>query len=219
MGQINIGGANAAVQLQGNDTITTDQAFTFPDAGGELLTAAGNTTNTGNGGTAGQGQVVGYQKGVWTPYAMAANDKALSGISAYEQQAGSWVRIGDLLALQWWIYSSDSSWSYINGTTKDTAFEIGGLPYAVSTTSPFTYNSGTIGFLKNTEQGKQFRCYTMSSGDAPRIRFACSNGTPNKDTGASYERIFGDIGSAIQGAITYISNDTTWTPINGATIQ
>ena len=33
MGQINIGGANAAVQLQGNDTITTDQTFTFPDAG------------------------------------------------------------------------------------------------------------------------------------------------------------------------------------------
>ena len=43
MGQINIGGASAAVQLQGNDTITSDQAFTFPDTGGELTTVGSPT--------------------------------------------------------------------------------------------------------------------------------------------------------------------------------
>ena len=40
MGQINIGGTSASVQLQGNNTITSDQAFTFPDTGGELVTNA-----------------------------------------------------------------------------------------------------------------------------------------------------------------------------------
>jgi len=37
-GQINLTGANAAVQLVGNDTITTDQEFTFPDTGGTVVT-------------------------------------------------------------------------------------------------------------------------------------------------------------------------------------
>ena len=41
MAQINIGGANASVQLQGNNTITSDQTFTFPDTGGELVVTPG----------------------------------------------------------------------------------------------------------------------------------------------------------------------------------
>jgi len=36
MGQINIGGTSASVKLQGNNTITSDQTFTFPNTGGEL---------------------------------------------------------------------------------------------------------------------------------------------------------------------------------------
>ena len=54
MGQINIGGTSASVQLQGNNTITSDQTFTFPDTGGELATNA-----------SGGGQVVGYQHGTY----------------------------------------------------------------------------------------------------------------------------------------------------------
>ena len=43
MGQINLGGANAAVQLQGytDSSITSDQTFTFPDTGGELVITPG----------------------------------------------------------------------------------------------------------------------------------------------------------------------------------
>ena len=37
-GQINLTGANAAVQLVGNDTITEDQEFVFPDTGGTVVT-------------------------------------------------------------------------------------------------------------------------------------------------------------------------------------
>ena len=40
-GQINISGSTASVQLKGNDRITTDQTFTFPDAGGELVVTPG----------------------------------------------------------------------------------------------------------------------------------------------------------------------------------
>ena len=40
-GQINISGSTASVQLKGNDSITTDQTFTFPNAGGELVVTPG----------------------------------------------------------------------------------------------------------------------------------------------------------------------------------
>ena len=37
-GQLNLTGANAAIQLVGNDTITEDQEFVFPDTGGTVVT-------------------------------------------------------------------------------------------------------------------------------------------------------------------------------------
>lgn len=37
-GQLNLTGANAAIQLVGNDTITEDQEFAFPDTGGTVVT-------------------------------------------------------------------------------------------------------------------------------------------------------------------------------------
>ena len=38
-GEVRIGGSSASVRLQGNDTISADQTFTFPNAGGELVVA------------------------------------------------------------------------------------------------------------------------------------------------------------------------------------
>ena len=40
-GEVRIGGTDASIKLQGNDTIKSDQAFSFPDAAGELLVADG----------------------------------------------------------------------------------------------------------------------------------------------------------------------------------
>ena len=53
MGQINIGGTSASVQLQGNNTITSDQAFTFPDTGGELGLASETVTQAAPGSSSG----------------------------------------------------------------------------------------------------------------------------------------------------------------------
>jgi len=41
MGQINISGTSADVQLKSNNSITASQAFTFPDTGGELVVTPG----------------------------------------------------------------------------------------------------------------------------------------------------------------------------------
>ena len=67
MGQINIGGANAAVQLKGytDSSITSDQAFTFPPQAGQLVC---------------------YQQGIWTPTTDA-------GTAPFSNC--SWYRIGN----------------------------------------------------------------------------------------------------------------------------
>ena len=40
-GEVRIGGTSASVRLQGNDGITSDQTFTFPDTGGEMVVTPG----------------------------------------------------------------------------------------------------------------------------------------------------------------------------------
>ena len=40
-GEVRIGGTTASVRLQGSDTIASDQAFTFPDAGAEIVVTPG----------------------------------------------------------------------------------------------------------------------------------------------------------------------------------
>ena len=40
-GEVRIGGNTASVKLQGNDSITTDQTFTYPDTGGEVVVSPG----------------------------------------------------------------------------------------------------------------------------------------------------------------------------------
>jgi len=47
-GVIKVGGASASVKLQGNDTITSDQTFTFPNTGGELaINGGGDESGSG----------------------------------------------------------------------------------------------------------------------------------------------------------------------------
>jgi len=50
MGQINISGTSADVQLKSNNSITANQAFTFPDTGGTVVTSDsdGDVEITGN---------------------------------------------------------------------------------------------------------------------------------------------------------------------------
>ena len=49
-GELRIGGSTASVRLQGSDTIASDQAFTFPDAGAEIVVTPGTADieTTGN---------------------------------------------------------------------------------------------------------------------------------------------------------------------------
>ena len=49
-GEVRIGGSQASVNLQGSDTITTDQTYTFPDTGGEIVVTPGTADIETSGG-------------------------------------------------------------------------------------------------------------------------------------------------------------------------
>ena len=86
-GEVRIGGSTASVKLQGNDSITSDQTFTFPDAGGELATVPAG------------GQVPGYAEGTYTPSIVDADGAPIGGI-VYDSQNVYWTRIGRLVSVQ-----------------------------------------------------------------------------------------------------------------------
>ena len=220
-GEVRIGGSQASVNLQGSDTITSDQTFTFPDTGGKLLTNAAGS-NTGTDGTAGQGQVVGYQQGVWTPFAESATDGAQSGITAYNQQMGNFTRIGNLITSHFYLQAATDTWSYKPGTSSLSLFYIGGLPYPVSSTAPFTIGAGVIAYLNGNNfanadgQTLPFRCYP---GNPARVTFVYSNVTLGYDTQCNYDMIFGKLSSGIQGSVSYVTDNTDWKPATGAAVQ
>ena len=98
------GSAAGRVIVQGNDTITTDQTFTFPDTGGEIATKA-----------AGQPPAVGYQQGDWTPAIPSSNTSH-----------SLWCRSGNAVTVQTFVGNIGT------GLTGSTVLEVKGLPYPVS---------------------------------------------------------------------------------------
>ena len=98
MGQINIGGANAAVQLQGNDTITTDQGFTFPDTGGEVVVTPGTADIETTGSIIAVEAISSTATGV--PYAMYSATLNSAGYVYVKREAGDGVNV--------WVGGNDS---------------------------------------------------------------------------------------------------------------
>ena len=194
MGQINIGGTSASVQLQGNNTITSDQAFTFPDTGGELVTN-----------TSGGGQVVGYQQGIWIPsFGSTGNE----GTVVYSAREGSYSRVGNTVTLQC-VLGCDGATGGGTGMLK-----LKNLPYVTASrpgggrgVGP-CYSSGfssvNPNFLLLTEDNTEGRYYYYSTTNGESLSLQTSNL---------------DAGSAVYQTITYQTSDTTWQPINGATIS
>ena len=100
------GSAGGRIIVQGNDTITTDQTFTFPDTGGELATAPAG------------GSAVGYQQGLWTP-------RWVQGVTpnSYVSTFGRWSRIGNTVFIAGRIQGE-------GGGSDGNAVRLGQLPYA-----------------------------------------------------------------------------------------
>ena len=157
------------------------------------------------------GQIVGYQQGVWTP--------SFIGPATYSLQGGWFVRVGNLVTAQI-IITLDGT----NGIDTDGFLTMEGFPYMCS---------GSIPGVEGTTQQSiinfsYFKDVTNASGD-PIFNFTGYVRTALADARFYHIGSTGTLltsknssltnDSAIRGQASYITDDTTWTPINGATVS
>ena len=197
------GGGNTI--LNGNDTITTDQTFEFPDDGGTLLTTAGNTTNDGSGGSSGSAQVVGYQQGSWTP------DPTVGDCTV---GTAMWSRVGNLVLIQ-------ANLTAFTNTSSGSTLELTGLPYNRDP-NMFPTAACRSSYLNFGEDNNIICCIVNTN----RIRFQASRpsvgGTPAPGVQVLQFSNFITANQADTGiafTLSYLTSNTDWTPINGATVS
>ena len=195
--ELKLSGTNARVILQGNDTISSDQTFTFPDSGGEVLTGSGNTDNTGSGGSSGSAEVVGFQQGEWTPV-------WTQGITtSYVNTGGFWSRIGNTVFFTGRIQGS-------GGSTTGDVVRMSGFPYVQAAgLGSGCVNIGYGGALF----GSTVNYMGLFSSNSSFIRFSGNNGNLMVGTDVSATN------ATCHFSGFYHTTNTDWTPINGATVS
>ena len=131
-------GAGANSSLAFYDKANTTYRVHMKDNGnlqivdGDLVLASGHGISfsaSGNFGTMNSEILDDYEEGYWTP---TIGGHISNGSSTYGNQKGSYVRIGGILHLNWYI-----NWT---STSASGQFRIYGLPYAAATTYGTNYN-------------------------------------------------------------------------------
>ena len=194
------GSAAGRIIVQGNDTITTDQTFTFPTTGGTLATQPSN------------GSVPGYQQGSWTPVVAQTNDNT-KAVTDYSNRVGNWVRIGNLVTVYFTLnMASGSSLSDLNQ-----ALCLIDFPYKTIARAGYYASSSSIHANGWTDAETVFVNILIGQDTSKTngIYYARSN-----HSGTYRDGNYSVIGAgSIIGQLTYLTDDTTWTPQNGATVS
>ena len=230
--ELKLAGQTARVILQGNDTIAADQTFTFPDTGGQVLTSTFGSDITIDGtfvsdrgttdaasfqakkdgnvnaeiSSAGKATFAGeiisqgrdvptYQQGTWTP---TCDKGALTPALAI------WARIGNMVT----VSADVSSFTSDDGT----GINIISLPYNV----PSSQAAGSCLYI-NCKAGYDTVFVTNDSSTKGLLQFYATT-----DSGAWDQLKYSNIvngAMACKFVATYRTDDTTWTPINGAAVS
>ena len=186
------GGGNTI--LNGNDTITTDQTFEFPDNGGTLVT--GDKDSTGSGGSSGSAQVVGYQQGTWTPVASEGT------ISTITQSV--WSRIGNTLYISVKMQGFSDRASAEDITITGIPYEQGPAGVSIGSCRLQSITGYTDGYVVPQISKTTIR-FVISESSASNLYLQHSNIQTS--------------GSHITFTITYLTDNTDWTPIIGAAVS
>ena len=219
------GSAAGRVIVQGNDTITTDQTFTFPDTGGELALNGDIPTVPG-------GQIVGYQQGTFLP-----DIKTTGGLSIWMEdgvsrgpniQAGAnfdWWRNGQTVTINTYFKVGSAG-----NSGDDQTLIVTNLPYKAkdapsSNTGPFYIGTAIPSLLLGGSSSHTTLTPFIQSiaGDSTEIKggysfyFILSVLGSTVNTSLKGQNIAN--GGAIYAQLTYQTDDTTWTPKNGATVS
>ena len=198
-GEVRIGGSTASVKLQGNDSITSDQTFTFPEEGGELVTAPSN------------GVVTGYQQGVMT-LQYRTDDGTLSYNNHADCTNGStFIRVGNQVT----VYAFIASQGAINPRPASRVYF--DLPYGTSGGRRKSFFYGSMsGFLAAFTSDNPQPAVAISNSDPRAYFYIAEAGGGSQPVPLEGPGLFRSGGSGrINDArviVTYPTNDTTWVP-------
>ena len=120
--------ARLRMQYNGGTTVGIDQSGNVQLANGSGISFSAS----GNFGTMNSEILDDYEEGYWTP---TIGGHASNGSTTYGNQKGSYVRIGGIVHLNWYI-----SWT---STSASGQFRIHGMPYNSSSTYGSNYNITT----------------------------------------------------------------------------
>ena len=221
MAELHLTGTSAGTILQANNNITSNQTFTFPDSGGELV-----TTNAPGG-----GQVVGYQSGTIVPDLRRWNStdgvvEVPSSMQTPTRRSGRYTRIGDLVtyAFDW---AGTIEWGVVNGQSwKGNNDLVITAPYA-NTSNPFIQTNGVYrAWQTQIPQGPDTFCSgvlsVVKSGNG-LVTFEEVRNNGGQTLSGTWELWRGSQTSGgvfeVQVSLTYFTDDTTWQPLFGATVS
>jgi len=146
-----------------------------------------------------QGSIVGYQQGLWIP-------TCSSGTCGPDIGPHYWWRIGNAVTVKGNIKN-------FSDLTSSSVVEILGLPYPLDLTFTGFYNTARLNQIDYTS-GAATICYLTSNGG---VSFSIQ--TPNTGSLSLKHSALNTTNSAIAFTMNLLTDDTTWTPINGATVS
>ena len=150
-----------------------------------------------------QGQIVGYQQGLYTPV-------PTKGTVTSIPERCYWIRVGNKITI-------NGSATDISNNSSGDSFEITGVPYSCSAESYGSSMATRIATIISTTS-----CQVSASYINPDSKISFYVNAPAPGNSAKvivYSDIDSPSASTVYWQITYMTDDTTWTPINGATLS
>jgi|14BtaG_2_1085337.scaffolds.fasta_scaffold46769_1 hypothetical protein len=197
---------------------TGDVAYIQGNAGQVIFKGDGSATFGGNltanakklgTGAAGTGKVVGYQQGTWTPvYAESGNLN--NEATNYATRTARWWRIGDVVTVTATLNLASSA-----GISPNNALVLKDFPYICQNVNAYYGSSSSVhanGWVANTVV---FVNILVPSNTTKADLYYTTSAQAGNYNGVDYSKI--GTGSMIFN-LSYLTDDTTWTPVNGAAV-
>ena len=143
-----------------------------------------------------QGSIVGYQQGAWT---LSSAVGTISVLRPY------WSRIGNTVFVTCYV-------SEFSNRTSTTKVAITGLPYAGLADYNNVVGPVMAQYIDNGENGG----WSTYLSEAASLQFYRTSSTGWQ---ALKYSALNNATAGLHFCATYLTDDTTWTPINGATVQ
>jgi len=225
-GAIRLEGSTSGYSALQAPPVAGDQTFTFPEKGGTLSVAPTGSSSPG------------YQSGVWKPTIQTQDGALVWTIDGVDQGGGdvvptairdyntfTWSRVGQSVTVNIWFQTNKAT------VANTSNFYMTNLPYTSKLGSTDTGTNGsypftTVCFTSNFPTRLNYQNLTALINNLENVNEILYNGETiyfqyNVLGAASGGVTGGDIAMDAQiiAQITYLTDDTTWTPKNGATVQ